>query len=338
MKITESALQSAGSAMHYQRRQQRESLEIEVRLPEPAEQVRLSDAALTASESSAVGAADESGETMDPRLEMLIRIVEALTGRKVRFYGESPEDAAKAVDANVSGKADSPVPAERPTRPPAAEISVRYDYHEVREEAEIASYSARGQVTTADGRRIDFALDLEMARYEREETSISVEIGTPRKKDPLVLNLTSDRVRLEAGRFDFDLDADGETDSIARLGSGSAFLALDRNANGKVDDGKELFGALSGDGFADLAVLDDDGNGWIDEGDAAFGQLRLWRAGEQMVSLAEAGVGAIALDRRATPFTLKDSNGAVAGEVRTTGVFLNEDGSVGTVQQIDLVV
>lgn len=337
MKITESALQTASSALQYQRRQQRESLEIEVRLPEPAEQVRLSDAALSASGSSAVGATDESGETMDPRLEMLIRIVEALTGRKVRFYGESPEDAGKAVETSVSGKADGPAPAER-ARPPAAEITVRYDYHEVREEAEIASYSARGQVTTADGRRIDFALDLEMARYEREESSISVEIGTPRKKDPLVLNLTSDRVRLEAGRFDFDLDADGETDSIARLGSGSAFLALDRNANGQVDDGRELFGALSGDGFADLAALDDDGNGWIDESDAAFTQLRLWRAGEQMVSLAEAGVGAIALDHRATPFTLKDSSGAVAGEVRTTGVFLNEDGSVGTVQQIDLVV
>ena len=49
------------------------------------------------------------------------------------------------------------------------------------------------------------------------------------------------------------------------LGSGSGFLALDKNGNGKIDDGSELFGTKSGDGFADLAEYDSDGNGWIDE-------------------------------------------------------------------------
>lgn len=51
--------------------------------------------------------------------------------------------------------------------------------------------------------------------------------------------------------------------------------------DGEVNNGSELFGALSGDGYADLDAIDDDGNGWIDAADAATNQLYLW--------LAEAG-------------------------------------------------
>lgn len=42
-------------------------------------------------------------------------------------------------------------------------------------------------------------------------------------------------------------------------------LSLDQNGNGEIDNGTELFGTKSGDGFADLARYDLDYNGWIDE-------------------------------------------------------------------------
>ena len=96
-------------------------------------------------------------------------------------------------------------------------------------------------------------------------------------------------------RFDFDLDSDGTREKLP-LVSGSGF-AFDRNANGRIDDGRELFGPASGDGFSELARLDDDANGWIDEADAAWSQLRVWRpdaAGKGSVrSLSEVGVGAL---------------------------------------------
>ncbi len=83
------------------------------------------------------------------------------------------------------------------------------------------------------------------------------------------------------------------------LKSGSGFLGLDSNNNGRIDNGKELFGTQSGDGFADLARYDSDGNGWIDEGDPVYARLKVWlkdaSGADKVISLADAGVGAIYL-------------------------------------------
>ncbi len=135
----------------------------------------------------------------------------------------------------------------------------------------------------------------------------------------------------------FDLDLDGTPDQVALPAAGSAFLALDRNHNGRIDDGSELFGPASGNGFAELKSLDGDGDGWIDEDDPAFADLRVWNGGPTMQTLAQAGVGAIDTSAVATPFTLGDSDATAAGFVRSTGLWLAEDGSAHTVQQVDIV-
>ena len=57
-----------------------------------------------------------------------------------------------------------------------------------------------------------------------------------------------------------------------------------------------------------------------------------------MLSLKEANVGAIALTYANTPFSLKDANNDLLGQIRSTGVFLKENGGVGTVQKIDIAV
>ena len=66
-----------------------------------------------------------------------------------------------------------------------------------------------------------------------------------------------------------------------------------------INDGNELFGTKSGDGFKDLAKYDKDRNGWIDEADDIFDDLRIWTKDEQgndkLLTLKEAGVGAIYL-------------------------------------------
>ena len=157
-------------------------------------------------------------------------------------------------------------------------------------------------------------------------------------KDPLVLNMDSQFADLKEARFNFDIDSDGTQDSLPTLANGSYFLALDKNNNQQVDDGKELFGAQSGNGFAELAQYDEDSNGFIDEGDSIYGQLAVWRPGKGMVALANVGVGVIYLHPVETQFQNlgSDSDGKNLGVLRSSSVYLKEDGTAGTVQQLDL--
>ena len=87
-------------------------------------------------------------------------------------------------------------------------------------------------------------------------------------------------------------------------------------------------------------VLDDDRNGWIDESDAAFDRLQVWTrdgAGtDRLQSLGEAGVGAIGLGNIATPFDIKNNANQLLGQIRSSGIVLQENGAAGTIQQIDL--
>jgi len=124
--------------------------------------------------------------------------------------------------------------------------------------------------------------------------------------------------------------------------SGSGFLVFDRNGDGAINNGREMFGALTGDGFKELAALDDDRNGWIDENDSAYRDLQVWRKNSQgqddLSTLQEANVGAISLARVATPFAVKDTNNQLQGQIQNTGIFLQETGEAGTIQKIDLAV
>nr|MBP7525716.1 VCBS repeat-containing protein [Propionivibrio sp.] len=161
-------------------------------------------------------------------------------------------------------------------------------------------------------------------------------------KDPLVINFGGTAAQLTSQRFKFDLDADGKTEDINFVAGGSGFLALDRNGDGKINDGAELFGAKTGNGFAELAALDADKNGWIDENDASYADLRVWTkdgAGKDKFStLKQANVGAISLSHIATQFDLKDAQNVSQGEIKASGIYLQETGAVGTIQQIDLTV
>lgn len=158
--------------------------------------------------------------------------------------------------------------------------------------------------------------------------------------DPLVINLDTDVASLSDQTFYFDIDADGELDEISQLGAGSGYLALDKNGDGQINDGSELFGTASGNGFADLAQYDEDGNGWIDENDAVWDKLKIWCKDEEgndvLYRLADKGVGAICLQNVSTDFTLKGSSGQTQGAIRNSGVFLYENGAAGTVQHVDV--
>lgn len=209
-------------------------------------------------------------------------------------------------------------------------------------EKESVSFASKGNVRTADGREISFNVEVGMSRefmqYYREEYDIA---QFQRVCDPLVINLQKDVASLSDQKFFFDIDADGEEDEISMLEAGSGYLALDKNDDGVINDGNELFGPKSGNGFADLAEYDQDGDGWIDEDDDIWSKLKVWCKDETgkdiLLSLREAGVGAICLQNQATDFALNNAENVSQGYLRSTGIFLYENGNVGTVQHLDLV-
>ncbi|MFT3736982.1 MAG: hypothetical protein QM776_18545 [Rhodocyclaceae bacterium] len=339
MKIEQSSLSMQGAAQRQSMARSETSMQFSLRAPRqeappPAERVDISAAGRDAlGATSEVDTSEGSNSPADERLSLLIAVIERLTGRKVEFFDSSDlENVAQAgqppsdVPANPQGRAAAPEP----------EWSFHFEHREMHETVEAMQYSARGTVTTADGREISFDIALEVSRYERQSSETVIDAGNVRK-DPLVLNLAGGPALLDGQRIQFDLDSDGKKEAIATLGGGSAFLAIDRNGNGVIDDGSELFGPRTGSGFSELADLDSDHNGWIDSSDLQFSQLQVWRPGGTLQSLGTANVGAIALQSAETPFSLHEGADD-RGVIRRTGVYLNEDGTAGTIQHIDLTV
>lgn len=208
-------------------------------------------------------------------------------------------------------------------------------------ESETTSFSTTGCVKTTDGREINFNLDVSMSRSFARYTKETVEtVGN--FIDPLVINLNGNIAEVSDQKFYFDLDADGEEEAISRLCEDSGYLALDLNEDGKINDGSELFGTKSGDGFADLAVYDEDNNGWIDENDEIWNKLKIWVQDEngnsKLYSLADRGVGAICLQNVSTEFGQRGTNGEINAAIRNTGIFLYENGTAGTIQHLDHAV
>lgn len=209
-------------------------------------------------------------------------------------------------------------------------------------ESESTTFASSGMVKTQDGRSIDFNIEVSMSRAFTSQIN-TLTTQNYIKTDPLVINLDTDIGSVTDQKFLFDLDSDGEEEEISFAGKGSGFLALDRNGDGRIGDGSELFGTKSGDGFKDLAAFDEDGNGWIDENDSIYSKLKVWTKDEAgndyLINLKDADVGAIYLDNADTQFSLKDGNNRLNGEIKKTGIYLHEStGAAGTLNHVDLAV
>lgn len=196
-------------------------------------------------------------------------------------------------------------------------------------------------VVQADGKEIELSLDVSLSRSFVEQTKITRELVENPLQDPLVISLAGGMPTLSSKTFAFDIDSDGVKEQISMLNGGNGFLALDKNANGFVDDSSELFGTKSGDGFADLKKYDEDKNGWIDENDAIFDKLRVWQKSQgenRLIALGEVGIGAIFLGNSETPFSLKSEKNELLGEMRKSGFVLFESGRAGLISQVDLAL
>lgn len=273
------------------------------------------------------------------RMMLIKLLVESFTGKKInlRNIKEMAEDEHSSETA--SGTENLPSGEGQPEKQGWGLI---YNSRESYYEHEKLSFKAKGTIRTEDGREIDFKLHIKLDRKYMSEESVSIRAGDAALTDPLVINYAGPSADLTSSKFSFDLDADGTADNISFVRSGSGILTLDLNNDGIVNNGTELFGPSTGNGFAELAAYDEDNNKWIDEADTVFTRLRIWtkdsEGSDVLSSLKELGIGAIYLENISTEFNLKDAENKLNGQVASTGVYLNENGTPGTVQQINIAV
>ncbi|MGC5833836.1 hypothetical protein LDP08_25175, partial [Ralstonia pseudosolanacearum] len=112
---------------------------------------------------------------------------------------------------------------------------------------------------------------------------------TPPRRDPLVLDLDGDGIETTTTRDGtvilFDHDGDGVKTGTGWVKPDDGWLVLDRNGNGAIDSGRELFGVdtlksngqFATDGFDALRDVNADKDGKIDASDSVFANLRIWR-------------------------------------------------------------
>lgn len=154
--------------------------------------------------------------------------------------------------------------------------------------------------------------------------------------DPLVLDLDGNGFDLTSYETDgvrFDIDGDGRIDRTGFVGPGDGLLALDRDGNGAIDDGGELFGDQHGaaNGFAELSKFDDNGDGAIDRKDAVHFRLLVWqdldRNGKsspgELRSLADHGIERLDLASRERDETVNGNR------LARSGAFYTSDGRPG---------
>ncbi len=288
-------------------------------------------------------------KALTPTLRLAVDLLRRIFGVEIEVINPKTLETRASDDLPHASPASVP-PATAPNTPAEQETVLNVQgtvmtVHAAVVRTEALAFSATGVVRTADGRSIEFAAGFALVQQESTEVNLEIAaltgtVAQRPKKDPLVLDFAGTAAELRDIGLRFDLMGNGELVNLPVPVQGLGFLVFDRNGNGRADDGRELFGAITGDGFTELAALDSDGNGWIDEGDAAWSQLYVWHPyrRDELIALKDADVGAIALASVRTPWRVQDASGNELGLMQKTGIYLKESGGVGTVSHVDVAV
>lgn len=160
--------------------------------------------------------------------------------------------------------------------------------------------------------------------------------------DPLVLDIAGDGLNLtKAGEGGFfDINADGKVDNTAWVQGDDAMLVYDKNGNGIIDNGKELFGDQNGskDGFAELAKYDANKDGKISFLDPIYKALKLYQdinadgkiEKNELKSLDEMGIKSLSLN------FVKNSAKLNGNSMLLSGSFEKNDGTIGHLADVML--
>ncbi|MDO5344113.1 MAG: calcium-binding protein, partial [Candidatus Saccharibacteria bacterium] len=173
--------------------------------------------------------------------------------------------------------------------------------------------------------------------------------STPARIDPIVLDISGSGITtipVSHGVY-YDLDNNGFSEKTGWIDAKSGILVLDKDANGQIETGNELFGdrtiledgKTASSGFAALAALDSNRDGVIDAKDDKFSELRIWvdrdgdgfSAPDELMTLEEAGVKSLNLSH--TFVGQVDENGNTIARV---GSFTRADGTTAEMKEFFL--
>lgn len=291
------------------------------------------------------------------KLALLERLIESLTGKKFKFNHllmRSPYSGTPGgIDTKKSAQPTNQVPSSQgsvsPNQgnfainqgQPLLGWGINYHSETTRALKETVDFKSSGSIQTEDGRSINFELNYHFSQEVYTRSTVDFKAGDA-LIDPLVIRLDNGPMKYSDDTIRFDLDIDGTKDEFRVPINNAGMLFLDRNGNHKADDGSELFGPKTDDGFGELAALDTDKNGWIDEGDEAFKDLRIWvRSGDgtdRYLGLIEAGVGALFVTSAHTEAELYNNNVEQVGKMKETGFYLKENGQTGLMHELDFKI
>ncbi|ADL41393.1 hypothetical protein COB47_0013 [Caldicellulosiruptor obsidiansis OB47] len=278
---------------------------------------------------------DEIEISPEDKLKILLieKLLSKITGKKIKF-----KLLEKLKTDQQDGKENIQIQTQNQIAPSGFRLSASYS----RELKTDFSFSAKAIVKTQDAREISIDLNLNFSQSFVERFDIDIRFGMPKNVDPLVINFDGNLPSFIPKTFEFDIDIDSELEIIPLLSNRNGFLALDKNQNGKIDNGSELFGPTSNDGFLELSQYDSDKNGWIDENDEVFSNLLVWiktESEDKILKIKELGIGAIFLGNTNSQYNLQNSkNNKTFGTVQKTGLFLFENGKPGILQHIDVAI
>ncbi len=174
--------------------------------------------------------------------------------------------------------------------------------------------------------------------------SAAIAAAPPPPRDPLALDLDGDGIETigitPQKTVLFDHDGDGNKAATGWLAPDDGWLVRDRNGNGTIDNGGELFGvdtvlsngSKATDGFAALCELDSNGDGLLTAADTQFSQLKVWQDVNQdgisqvneLQTLAQRHIVSIAVGGKAGTVNLGNGNVQTA-----LGTYIRDDGTEG---------
>jgi hypothetical protein len=253
---------------------------------------------------------------LDPKIRKMLHAIEALTGKKIEI---------PSLKREIHPNTNSTSPFIKPN----------LEYERIQYESSSLSVSFSGKLQNDTGKEINFSLSIEWREefFQYEQLSAQSE---REKNNPLIISF-GPNPPVSSKKIGFNLPKNAH--SLNLLNGDSGYLVLDVNENGKADNGGELFGPQTSDGFLELSQYDSDGNGWMDEGDEIFKQLYLWspqKGRDGMITLKEAGIAAISLSTVNVDFTQKSFINEPVAHYDKAGIAINENGQSNAVFNVEL--
>lgn len=295
--------------------------------PRPARVVPLSTPATVKSDAASSIKQDDEKATSSDKLALMVDMLSDLADgmtdvgksqlkRLTKLMKELSKALGGGADASAASPAASPHSSTGTAGPAALPEARGFTFEiEIRQSVKIES-------TVASLTGAGFQVAQVQAAAE-SVTRLRITVGGTQRSDPVVLDLNRDGAIdlssiLNGGGENFDINGDGKTERTSFVGGGDGLLALDRNGNGAIDDGTELFGDQRGaaNGMEELRKLDANGDGRITARDPLFGQLSVLadanRDGEvgknETRSLTDLGITSLNLNYQSIQVERADGN------------------------------